>query len=1051
MSQNRRWRTAAVSLAIAALLLSPTVAHADEGDNGRLDLGNLTDFVTTPTEFSGKTRATGEWFVEFQSEPTASGGTKVELQRDRSRFTAEARAADLPADVTHIYTRLFNGVTVNADEAEASQLSGLKAVKDVYPVLAMRKPAAPPSPDTAATKASLAMIGADMAQTELGFTGQGITVGIIDTGIDYNHPDLGGTGDEDSTVFPTQRVTHGWDFIGDEYSPWPDESGEVPAPQPDADPMDCDGHGTHVAGTVGGAGTVLGVAPEASLGAYKVFSCNGATTMAIILEAMERTAADGMDVVNMSLGWPLQGSPTHPLSQAADRMVDSGVVLVVAAGNEGEFGTQTLRAPSVAGKAISVASFDATSVSMPRMDFTPTVGETITSGYTVLSNAPVPTSFSGELGTFSDPLQCKLDPTLVGKIAFFNGNVNSGCDLERRTQLALDSGAIGIVTYADFFWGWVDSEEAPVLGMLTSTGEEVLEAMQAGPVTINVPGTFIDDPNPYTPGLASYFTSWGLAADLTLKPDLGAPGGNIFSTLPLSQGGTGVYSGTSMASPHVAGSAALMLQSDPGLTAVDVRERLQNTATPAVYSFMPESGVLDAAHRQGAGLIHVDEAITQQSRVSPAKLSTGQSADGPFTQTLTLTNSTDEPITWATSHDDAVTSASAWEEGRLQDQPDFTQENTQVTFSSEAVTVPANGSATVNVTIIPSPDTADTATYSGFLRFTSEEESLQVPFAGIKGDWSDAPTLLGDDSFYPPMQAVLYECMEWVDRLCVDEEPMVGEAEGDDVFTYMPGMYPAVQYMLGTQASSVTVSVLEADDDGEPVEDSEQIANVERDPWRSPFGNLGSWDGQWVDETTDELDVAADGMYVLRLHVVNHDTPARTVTWTSPEFIWETETGEPEPEPTPPSPKPTTPKPTEAPDVYNTPGLHEVNGRNWFTSCEPYSQTVRCRTMIWATQVSQVNGVFQQNNGWVFNNLTYLPRMKRAEWGTNPLAVTGSWTSAEGRKWRTECDTALTGRGGCRSFITASVIQAKPQAGGGYTYQWVTKEIFNNMVRFAKN
>ena len=133
------------------------------------------------------------------------------------------------------------------------------------------------------------------------------------------------------------------------------------------------------------------------------------------------------------------------------------------------------------------------------------------------------------------------------------------------------------------------------------------------------------------------------------------------------------------------------------------------------------------------------------------------------------------------------------------------------------------------------------------------------------------------------------------------------------------------------------------------------------------------------------------------------------------------------------------------------PGLHNVNGRKWFTACEPYSQTVRCRTMIWATQVTQVGGVFRQSNGWVFNNLTYLPRMKRAEWGVNPLAVTGSWTSADGRRWRTECDTALTGRGGCRSFIVARVIEATPRAGGGYAYRWVTKEVFNSIVRFAKN
>ena len=1055
MSQHPRWRSAAASLAVVALLLTSTTAHADDGDSGRLDLGNLSDFVTTPEEFPGKTRPTGEWFVEFQSEPTASGGASSEIQRDRSRFTAEARAADLPASVTRIYTRLFNGVTVKADDAEAGQLADLRSVKDVYPVLAMQKPAAPPSPETAATKPSLAMIGADKAQSELGLTGEGIKVGIIDSGIDYNHPDLGGTGDQDSTVFPTQRVAYGWDFIGDNYFPWPDEFGEPSVPEPDDDPMDCLGHGTHVAGTIGGEAPVLGVAPEATLGAYKVFTCDGITTMAIILEAMERTAADGMDVVNMSLGWPLQGSPTHPLSQAADRMVDAGVVLVVAAGNEGEHGTQTLRAPSVAEKAISVASFDATSLSMPRVDFTPAAGQQIASGYTVLSAAPVPTGFSGQLATFSDPLQCKPDPSLDGKIAFFSGK--GGCDVQRRTQLAIDSGAIGIVAHADFFWDTVESFEAPAFGILTSTGKKVLEAMKTGPVTLSVPGTFVDDPNPYTPGLASYFTSWGLSSDLTLKPDLGAPGGNIFSTLPLSMGGTGVYSGTSMASPHVAGSVALMLQSNPGLTAVNVRERLQNSATPAVYSFMPESGVLDAAHRQGAGLIHVDRAITLQSQVSPATLSTGQSADGPYRQTITLTNATDTPVTWATSHDDAVTSAVAWDEGRLQDRPDFTQENTAVTFSSESVTVPANGSATVDVTIIPSADTANTATYSGFLRFTSEAESVQVPFAGIKGDWSDAPTLLGDDSSYPPKQAVLYDCFEWVDRLCVDEELMVGEMEPADVLTYMPGMYPAVQYMLATQPASVTVSILQVDDDGEPLEDTEQIATTERNPWRSPIGNASAWDGQWLDEATGELDMAADGIYVLRVYVANNDHPVQTVTWTSPAFIWEEEPPV-EPEPTTPSPTPTTqapttpgPKPTETPDVYNTPGLHEVNGRKWFTSCEPYSQTLRCRTLIWATQVTQVNGVFQQNNGWVFNNLTYLPQMKRAAWGANPLAVTGSWTSGEGRQWRTECDTALTGRGGCRSSISTSVIEAKRQAGGGVSYQWVTKEIFNNMVRFKKN
>lgn len=1045
MSQHRRWRSAAASLAAVTLILTPMTARADEGDNGRRDLGNLADFTKTPEGSPVQTRATGQWFVEFQSEPTASGGGKSEMRLDRSRFTAEARSEDLPATVTHVYTRLFNGATVEADETQAALLSELDSVKDVYPVLAMRAPAPPPTPEMAGTKAALAMIGADKAQTDLGLSGEGIKVGIIDSGIDYNHPDLGGTGDQDSTAFPTQRVTHGYDFIGDAYTPWPDENGEMVAPVPDEDPMDCMGHGTHVAGTIGGEGDVRGVAPEASLGAYKVFTCDGDTTMAIILQAMERTTADGMDVVNMSLGWPMQGSPSHPLSQAADRMVDAGVVLVVAAGNEGEYGTQTLRAPSVADKAISVASFDATSVSMPRVDFSPATGDPIPSGYFALSNAPVPTGFSGELAALGDPLQCKLDPTLAGKVVIVSGN--GGCDVQRRTQLAVDSGAIGVVTHADFFWDVVDSD-VPVIGILTDTGQQVLEAMKAGPVTVSVPGTFIDDPNPYTPGLASSFTSWGLASDLSLKPDLGAPGGNIFSTLPLSMGGTGINSGTSMASPHVAGSVALMLQNDPGLSAMDVRERLQNSATPAVYSFMPDSGVLDAAHRQGAGLIHVDKAITSTSRVSPSKLSTGQSADGAFTQTMTLTNGTGAPRTWATSHEDAVTSATAWDEGRLQNQPDFTQEETQVTFSAQSVTVPAGGSATVDVTIVPSVDTPNTATYSGFLQFTSGAQVVQVPFAGIKGDWSDAPTLLGDDSDYPPKSGVLYGCNEWVDRLCVDDMLSFGEMDPEEPLSYQEGYYPAVVYMLGTQPASVTVAVLKADDNGKPIEKTEQVANVERDPWRSPEGNGSAWDGQWVDGRTGDVDVAAEGQYALRLYVVNNDSPAQTVTWTSPAFMWEAFPVEPEPTRPTPTKKPVQ---KEKPDVYNTPGLQEFNGRQWFTSCEPYSQTVRCRTMIWATTVTETNGVFKQYNGWVFNNLTYLPRMKRAEWRANPLAVTGTWTSKEGRRWRTECDMALTGRGGCRSYLTASVIESTPNAGGGYSFKWVSKETFNSMVRFEKN
>ena len=141
-------------------------------------------------------------------------------------------------------------------------------------------------------------------------------------------------------------------------------------------------------------------------------------------------------------------------------------------------------------------------------------------------------------------------------------------------------------------------------------------------------------------------------------------------------------------------------------------------------------------------------------------------------------------------------------------------------------------------------------------------------------------------------------------------------------------------------------------------------------------------------------------------------------------------------------------------DVYSAPGQYHVNGRDWRTTCEPYSQTQRCRTEIWATQVTQVGGRFVARNGWYFNNLSYLSS-PRSLWTHNPLGSYGRyggttmWTATDGRHWRTECDSAVTGRNGCRSYVSARVIEAYRTSGGTTAYRWVTKEVFNNIVRFG--
>lgn len=205
-----------------------------------------------------------------------------------------------------------------------------------------------------ATEKRLTAIGALLPAANGGLQvtpgGAGIKVGIIDSGVNYRHPDLGGTA---ASTFPTTRVRFGGDFT----------DGDA-----DGDPLDCYGHGSHVAGIVGADGNprrggAFGVAPRATLGAYRVFDCAGEATTDDIVAAVERAALDGMNVVNLSLGasslsWP--NDTSYPLTQAAAALVKKGVVVVAAAGNSGARGLFTVGSPAVAPGVIAVAATNST-------------------------------------------------------------------------------------------------------------------------------------------------------------------------------------------------------------------------------------------------------------------------------------------------------------------------------------------------------------------------------------------------------------------------------------------------------------------------------------------------------------------------------------------------------------------------------------------------------------------------------------------------------------------------------------------------------------------
>lgn len=136
------------------------------------------------------------------------------------------------------------------------------------------------------------------------------------------------------------------------------------------------------------------------------------------------------------------------------------------------------------------------------------------------------------------------------------------------------------------------------------------------------------------------------------------------------------------------------------------------------------------------------------------------------------------------------------------------------------------------------------------------------------------------------------------------------------------------------------------------------------------------------------------------------------------------------------------------PTVYDTPGGHISGERLWNTECEKYSSNVvRCRTNIWATQVQYVKGRYVSKTGWTFNNLSYLAS-PRASWAGNNLARTNNRWVSGGKTWRTECDTAVTGKGGCRSYVWTKQVQAK-KTGSTWSYSNVEGWVFNNLVLFS--
>jgi minor extracellular serine protease Vpr len=667
------------------------------------------------------------WFVELTGNPTADGASAATIAAEQKAFRTNAKKAGLIYTERIAFRNLWNGFSIEVGTSQLSKLASMPGVKNIYPVGIVSIPETQPAVEPELFTA-IAQTGADIAQNELGYTGVGIKVAVMDTGIDYDHPDLGGC------FGPGCRVVTGWDFVGDAYNADSSSLAYNPVPAPDAYPDDCNGHGTHVSGIIGANGTVKGVAPGVTFGAYRVFGCAGSTTADIMLAAMERALADDMDVLNMSIGSAYQW-PQYPTAQAADRLVNKGMVVVASIGNNGANGLYSAGSPGLGQKVIGVASVDNTYVTLNTFTVTPA---SLTIGYANATGSPLaPTSGSLPLAKTGTPASTAdgCTPLPAGSMNGMAVLIRRGtCTFYVKAYNAMQAGASAVVLYnnsAGRFSPTVAGSPAitiPVVAVSDAEGVAINTAINAGAQTLNWQSGVGSFANP-TANLISSFSSYGLSPDLALKPDLSAPGGLIYSTYPLEAGGYTTISGTSMASPHVAGAVALLLEARPNTSPQEVRGILQNSADPKVWSLSPGSGLLDHAFRQGAGLLDIDDAILATTKITPAKIATGEGESGPFAQMLTLKNNSASDVTYDLSYVNAISTG-----GTIA--TSFFLSNATVSFGAASVTVPAGGSASVMATIVPATGPIN-GQYGGYIVFTPQTpgQTYRVPFAGFVGDY----------------------------------------------------------------------------------------------------------------------------------------------------------------------------------------------------------------------------------------------------------------------------------------------------------------------------
>lgn len=646
-----------------------------------------------------RARAQGRVLTAAQATQVRSG-----LARRQAALHPELRRRG--ARVLAAYRDAYDGLAVRVPAFRADALASLPGVVAVRRVRVVQR----------ALSSPVDYLGAPQAWQDLGATGRGVTIGVIDSGVDYYHADLGGSGDvaaftaDDgltigTPAFPNAKVVGGYDFVGDGYDGGSEGSSGVPRPDPD--PLDCEGHGTDVASVAAGTGVLAdgaaftgpfradtlagrsfrlepGVAPEATVRAYRVFGCEGSAGDDVVLAAIDRAVQDRVGVLNVSLGSTFGGAD-DPLSQALDAASQAGVTVVVSAGNEGTV-PYTVGSPAAANRVLAVGAVDAnTDYPGARLG-----GASLAGLAAVDSNdAVIPAAgITAPLAVLTDGDGLSLGCTVAdyagasGRIAVV---VRGVCARTDKVEAAQQAGAVAVVLVNDTagapsYQGPVEGVTIPYLAV-PAAAAEALRAADGTTVTVT-PAEPYANPDARRPsGWTSAGPRWG---DSALKPEVAAPGVSIGVARVGTGGGAEVADGTSFSAPYVAGVAALVRQVRPALGAAEVKAAVMSTASadPALL------GTADV-RLVGAGVVQprraVDTVAWAATEDGLGSLTFGDLApDGAAARTraFTITNSSAGDVAY-----------------RLAPAFDGDAHGATAILSATEVTVPAGGRVTVTLTL----------------------------------------------------------------------------------------------------------------------------------------------------------------------------------------------------------------------------------------------------------------------------------------------------------------------------------------------------------------